>query len=218
MLLIKISFSYPFICKILPMETQMQLHAQITSIHNKGNNFPRAHLIGKIGQVVIETYLLESGYDIYPYGYENNYANITRFVRKDYLDTTTTQIRSMPDLLVCDKDNNERFLLQIKTTSVRDESKYWIGKGQFDSYREYWAEALLTVYCISTGKIYCCKIADITNFTQASRPGTNEPGYFLNLYDFSHINNYLKHIDPSLCIKLHKKIEEILKSFSQVSA
>ena len=200
------------------MESQMQLQVHKTSIYNKNTVFALSHLKGNIGQAVIETYLLASGYDIYPYGYENNYANITRFVKTDYLDKTTTKIRSMPDLLVCDKDNNERFLLQIKATTTPDESKYWIGKGQFNSYREYWAEALLTVYCIPTGNIHCCKIADITNFTPGSLPHKTDPGYYLNLYEFYNMKKYLKRIDSDLCIKLRKEIEDILKLFSQVSA
>lgn len=195
----------------------MQLQVHNTSIHNKGNNFPLALLKGKIGQAVIETYLLTFGYEIYPYGYENNYANITRFVRTDYTDAITTKIRSMPDLLVCDKANNERFLLQIKATNTKDESKYWIGKGQFDSYREYWAEALLTVYCIPTGKIYCCKIADITNLTQGLFSGPNDLGYYLNLSNFPDMKHYLRLIEPYSCIKLSKEIEDIIQLFSQVS-
>lgn len=196
----------------------MQSQAYPTFIYHKGNNFPLAYLKGRIGQAIIETYLLASGYEIYPYGYENNYANITRFVRKDYSDTTTTKIRSMPDLLVCDRDNNERFLLQIKTTSATDESKYWIGKDHLDSYMKYWAEALLTVYCIPTGNIYCCKIADITNLTQGLLPGTNDPGYYLELAAFPGMTKYLRRIKPHPYNKLRKEIEDILKLCSQVSA
>ena len=187
-------------------------------IQHKNNNFALAHLKGKIGQAVIETYLLESGYEIYPYGYENNYANITRFVKKDPLDTTTTKIRSMPDLLVADRDNSERFLLQIKATNTPDESKYWINKDCLDSYVKYWAEALLIVYCIPSGNIYCCRIADIKNLTEGSLPNSSNPGYYLNLADFFDMTKYFRRIHPHPYIELRGEIEDILKAYSRISA
>jgi hypothetical protein len=196
----------------------MQVDIQKTAIYNKKRDFALNHLKGEIGQAVIETYLLDVGYDIYPYGYENYYANITQGVLKDYLDTTTTQLRTMPDLLVDDKYNNERFLLQIKATTCKNESNYWIEKNDLDSYKKYWSEALLIVYCIPTGHIYCNKIADIPNSTQGSSPGKNKPCYYLNLIDFHKMKDYLRLFKSDTGIELSKEIDGILKLCSQESA
>lgn len=190
---------------------------QEQSTHHKNNNFALSLLKGRIGQSVVETYLVASGYQVYPYGYENSYANITRFVRKDQSDTTTTKIRSMPDLLVCDRDNNERFLLQIKTTNAKDKSSYWIKKDDLDNYINYWAEALLVVYFIRTGKIYCLKIADIKNPTEASLPNSSDKGFFLNLTDFHDFTKYFNLITPYQYFKLNKEIAYILKNFSPIT-
>jgi hypothetical protein len=184
--------------------------------HFKNNNFALSRLKGRIGQSVIETFLIESGYQVYPYGYENNYANITRFVKKDQSDVTTTKVRSMPDLLVCDRDNNERFLLQIKTTNTPDESSYWINKNDFESYKSYWAEALLAIYAIRTGKIYCLKIDDIKNPKEAPLPGTSENGFFLNLSDFHDFTKYFNLIKPYQYFRLNKEITNILNDFSPI--
>jgi len=194
----------------------MRTH-QDQSLHFKNNNFALSRLKGRIGQSVVETYLLESGYEVYPYGYENYFANITRFVKKDQSDITTTKIRSAPDLLVYDRKNNERFLLQIKTTGVKDESAYWIKKDDLDNYINYWAEAILVVYSIRTGKIYCLKIADIKNPIEASRPNSSEKGFRLNLTDFHDVTRYFNLIKPHQYAKLNKDIRDILNDFGQQS-
>jgi hypothetical protein len=185
--------------------------------NNKNNaDFALSLLKGRIGQSIIETYLVASGYEIYPYGYENNYVNITRFVKKDQSDTTTSKIRSMPDLLVCDRTNNERFLLQIKATNTRDESSYWIKKDNLDNYIKYWAEALLVVYFIRTGKIYCLKIADIKNPTEGLRPNSSESGFLLDLNDFHNFTEYFSHISSSQYADMRRKIASVLTDFSPI--
>ena len=183
--------------------------------HNGHNRFALARLKAKIGQSVIETLLFESGYNVYPYGYENYYDNITRFVRKDYSDITTTKIRSMPDLLVSDRNKNERFLLQIKTTNSTDESNYWIKKDDLDCYLNYWPEAILVVYYIQTGDIYCLKIAHIKNPNEGFLPNSSDNGYYLNLADFWDITRYFSLIKPHSYIKLRTEIAEILRAFGQ---
>jgi hypothetical protein len=189
---------------------------QEKSSRNKHNDFALSLLKGRIGESVIETYLVASGYQVYPYGYEYSYANITRFVRKDQSDVTTTKIRSMPDLLVCDPDNNERFLLQIKASSTPDESSFWIKKDDFDNYSNYWSEALLVVYSIRTGKIYCLKIADIKNPREGMLRGTSENGFFLDLANFHDFTKYFNLITPYQYLMLNKEISNILNNFSPI--
>lgn len=190
---------------------------QVQSNQFKNNYFALSLLKGKIGQSIVETYLLASGYEVYPYGYENNYANITRFVRKDQSDITTSKIRSMPDLLVCNRDRNERFLLQIKTTNAKDESSFWIKKDDLDNYINYWPEALLVVYFIRTGKIYCLKIADIKNPTEAPFPNSSENGFFLDLTEFHNFGKYFSLIKTNQYFRLNKEITYVLKNLSPVT-
>lgn len=187
---------------------------QVWPNYNKNNNFALSLLKGRIGQAIVETYLLESGYQVYPFGYENNYANITRFVRKDQSDTTTTKIRSMPDLLVCDRDNHERFLLQVKTTGTPDESSFWIKKDVLESYLKYWPEALLVVYCIRTGKIYCVKTADINNPIEGTLSNSSGDRFDLNLADFHDFRKYFSLITTYQYFNLNKEITKILKTFN----
>jgi len=189
---------------------------QSQSNHLKNKTFALSLLKGRIGESVVETYLLASGYQVYPYGYENNYANITRFVRKDQSDATTTKIRSMPDLLVCDQANNERFLLQIKTTNTPDESSYLINKNDFESYVNYWPESLLVIYCIRTGKIYCRKIAEIKNTIEALFPNSSDKAFFINLSEFYDFTKYFNSITPEQYFKLNREISNVLNCFSPI--
>ena len=185
-------------------------------IHDKGNGFALNLLKGSIGQAIVKTFLLEFGYEVYPYGYENNYANITRYLRKDCSDTTTTKIRAMPDLIAFDRDNSQCLLLQIKTTSTKDHAKYWIRKDDLDTYIESWPEALLLVYCIPTTNIYCCRIADFKDkiLTEAYLGNRPTPGYYLDLGEFFPMTEYFGRIRPHPYEKLRSQIVDILKGYS----
>jgi len=195
----------------------LQDHKQISANHNN-NNFPLNYLMGSIGQAVIATYLREFRYEIYPFGYENNYANIFRYKKTDYSDDTSMKIRSMPDLLVYDRDNDIRFLLQIKTTKWKDPSCYWIKKTDFDCYQCFWPEALLIVYCIPTANIYCCKIRDIKNPPAKTLPDKSTPGYCLNLTIFPEFTTFFSLITPDKYREFSGEIESILRASSRISA
>lgn len=194
----------------------MQNYQQVSTNH-KNNNFPLDYLKGSIGQAVVATYLRKFKYEIYPFGYENNYANIFRFKKTDYSDATSMKIRSMPDLLVYDRYNEERFLLQIKATSWKVESRYWIDKDQFDNYKKYWSEALLLIYFIPTTNIYCCRINDIKILSEEPLPNHSELGYYLALAGFSDLPDCFKLIQRDQYNELSRKIKEIFKEYSQIS-
>lgn len=185
--------------------------------HYKSNAFSLSFLKGSIGQAVVVTYFCEFGYEIYPFGYENNYANVTRFVKRDYTNVISTLLRSMPDLLVYDRDNDASYLLEIKATSRRDESRYWIAEDDFDSYRKYWAEAFLLIYFIPTANIYCQKINKITHWNKGGLPNVLEPGYYLDLACFSDLPDFFRRIKRERYDELRNEISDILKEYGQIS-
>ncbi len=190
---------------------------QGTLNNHKNNKFAIDYLKGSIGQAVIATYLREFKYEIYPYGYENNYANITRFIKRDYSNATFSKLRSMPDLLVFDRDNEEVFLLQIKVTSQKDESRYWIKKEHLYSYKKYWPEALLIIYYIPTANIYCRRIGDIKNYNEMTLSNSSEAGYYLKTTDFSNLPDIFQLIKLDRYKELREEIKSTLKEYTQVS-
>lgn len=192
---------------------------QKENVQSRSHNFALLLLKGTIGRAIIETIFVAFGYEIYPYGYENHYANITRYIRKSDSDMTMTKIRAMPDLLVYDRQRNECYLLEIKTSSVPKESDYWISKHDLDTYIKYWPEAILVVYCIQTTNIYCCKIQEIqpNKLQQEYFSRSQTPGYILRLGDFSSLPAHFRRIKSQQYHRLRSEIINTLKAFSEES-
>lgn len=184
----------------------------------KRDDFAMFHLKGSIGRSIIETFFLASGYEVYPFGYENHYANITRFIRKSESDTTMRKVRAMPDLLIYDRQQNESYLLEIKTSSVQDESKYYISKNDLDTYIKHWPEAILIIYCIYTTNIYCRRIQEIkpNNLQQEYFGRSQTLGYILRLGDFYSLPTYFRRIKSQSYRKLRSNIIDALKAYTQL--
>jgi hypothetical protein len=170
-------------------------------------------LAGSIGKAVIEAYLGYFGYEIYPFGYENHYANVTRFIKRDPLKTTLTKIRAMPDLLVFDRVSGESELVEVKTSSSKNSKEFWIGKDRFDNYNTHWPEAILVVYMLSFGKVHCSRISELKISREGFLPHSTDPGYYLDLSLFSDLLQYFSKMDRSKYDDLSKKIQKTLKKF-----
>lgn len=188
---------------------------QKENVQSRSHDFALLLLKGTIGRAIIETIFVAFGYEIYPHGYENHYANITRYVRKSDSDMTMTKIRAMPDLLVYDRQRNECYLLEIKTSSVPKESEYWIPKHDLDTYIKYWPEAILVVYCIQTTNIYCRRIEEIQLKSLPLRCFGETPGYYLKLGDFHSLPTYFRRIKSQQYRRLRSEIINTLKAFSE---
>jgi len=180
-------------------------------IKPKTNDFALSTLKGNIGRAIVETYLIASKYEIYPFGYEYHFVNVTRYIRKSDSDNTMAKLRNMPDLLVYDRTSNETYLLEIKASSTRDESKCLISKPELDNYIKYWPEAILVVYCIPTGKIYCRRIKEIQpeSFEQGILKGT----YSLKLHDFTDLPTYFTRLKTQEYDSLRKEVIDVLRSY-----
>jgi hypothetical protein len=186
---------------------------QNTLSHTKVKPFALKLLEGSIGQAVIETYFSHFGYEIYPFGYENHYANVTRFLKRDPLDKTITKVRAMPDLLVFDRENQESYLVEIKASNNTNVSEYWMEKSRFDCYRENWPEAILAIYIISFGEVYCVRISDLKNQKEGVLPNKHDPGYYFDLDYFYNLPYYFRRMDYSRFNDLHNEIQMTLKAF-----
>jgi hypothetical protein len=161
----------------------------------------------------VEYYLRESGYEIYPYGYENFYVNITRGVSSADSDTTTTMLRRMPDLLVYDRDQKKSYLVEVKT---RDRLNYWIKQNDLDTYKEYWSEAILVIYCVQNQEVYCRQIAEIDpkSLTTTDVPKGWAPSYRLDLKDFKTLSECFPRVKPEEYSTLRDHAIDVLKKLS----
>ena len=167
-------------------------------------------LKGKLGQAVVETYFTHFGYEIYPFGYENHYANVTRFVKRDPMDKTITKLRAMPDLLVFDRVEQESYLVEIKANNLKNKSEYWIEKKCFEGYKSNWLEAFLVVYDFSSGDIRCTKISELYILRKDVLSHNSGEGYFVNWNNFHELQFYFKRMKQHECNELKRQIQEIL--------
>lgn len=167
-------------------------------IHSKNPDFLISLLKGHIGQVIIECVFKNFGYEVYPYGYENHLTSIIKNIRKNWSNKTIKQIRSTPDILIYDRERNDGFLIEIKSTTLNP-SNYWIESKQLKKYIELWGSAILTIVHFPTLKVFCKAFNQISldNLPEKS-PGfaPNLLGYSINLEEqFSVLSKQFRLID-----------------------
>ena len=174
-------------------------------------------LKGRIGQVVLESIFRNFGYEVYPYGYESYLTNIIKNLRKNWSNSTIKQIRSTPDTLVYDREFNEGFLIEAKSTTLNPEN-YWIESKQLKKYQELWGSAVLTVIHIPTLRVYCKTIDQIQLDKLAETAPNFAPdllGYTLNLEkQFADLSKQFRLIDRKELASLLDRIKnEIMKKY-----
>jgi hypothetical protein len=128
---------------------------------------------GRLGQGVVESVFSEFGYEVYPFGYESYLSNIIKHMQRGPANSAVRKTRTTPDILVYDRELNQGFFVEIKSTMSPDESKVWLQKSQVHLYRKHWPEATLLVCCLRTLTLYC---QDTTNVPWDSLPVDRLPG------------------------------------------
>ena len=173
-------------------------------------------LKGRIGQVIVEAVFQKFGYEVYPYGYENRFTNIVKFTTAKKANTTITKLRATPDLIVYDAESNNGAFVEVKSTT-RDATKFGIGKSVLETYRSHWPESILVVYCIPSGKIYCCPIEDIdTENLDVSTFPNSDTKYVVNLEeDFQCLSEHFSLIEQEMFEEFQERIQkEVLEQYS----
>ena len=178
-------------------------------------------LKGRIGQVILEGIFRNFGYEVYPYGYESYLTNIIKHLRKNLSNKVVKQIRSTPDVLIYDRELNEGYLIEIKSTTLNPKN-YWIESKQLNKYQELWSLAILTVIHIPTLKIYCKRIDQLkTDGITETAPSfaPDSKGYIFNLEDkFINLSNQFRLIEKNELTDFIDRIRnEIMKKFADNS-
>jgi DNA-directed RNA polymerase subunit RPC12/RpoP len=176
---------------------------------------------GRLAQVLVETLFLQFGYEVYPFGYESYFTNIIKHMRKGTANVPARKVRASPDLFVYDREINDGFFLEVKATSTRDESSYWVSQFTLDTYRDHWPEAILVVYCIATGNLYCKQIAEIYQqplpIEKSSSSGWQN--YVLNLpRDFHSLPDIFRLVDRQHYDAYLLKLMKVIQAFAPHSS
>jgi len=172
---------------------------------------------GNIAQIVVKTILQEFGYDVYPYGYENYLSIVSKSLSASDSNVSARRIRCTPDLFVYHSKSNDALLVEVKTTTTKDESQFFISKTKLDDYAKYWAEAILVIYCLRSGRLYCRRIGNIERQQLKVKAKFGKHMYELNLKnDFQSLPDVFKLLDevkyPELCLS----IKNVLREFGKI--
>jgi len=173
-------------------------------------------LKGRLAQVIIETIFQEFGYEVYPYGYESYLTNIIRYMRKGNANIPVRKVRATPDLFVYDRELNDGFLLEVKSTNTPDEAKFWVSKFTLQTYANYWPEAVLIIYCVPSMNIYCRQVKDISleQLPIEQSPINDHENYVVNLKsEFLTLPSFFRLIESSRYQDLCQRIRGVLQRF-----
>jgi hypothetical protein len=175
---------------------------------------------GRLAQVLIEMIFQEFGYEVYPYGYESYLTNIIKHMRKGTANIPVRRVRATPDLFVYDREINDGYFAEVKATSTREETHYWMRASILRNYRAFWPEAFLVVYCIPNGHIYCKQVCDLSLETlptdQSSPSGLLN--YVLNLEkDFYPLSSVFRLIEPKKYDEFMPRLRQIVSDFGALS-
>ena len=184
--------------------------------HNdEDTNFGIQRFKGNIAQGIIELIFRDSGYDVYPYGYENHVFNNIKHMRKGPANTSTKILRTSPDFFMYDRNEDEGYFLEVKFTNA-SENYYKIAKRTLDSYKSHWEEAFLVVYCARTGNIFCkqFRTIDTEHLKTSGFKSRYAPSYVLNLVDdFEPLPTCFKSINAE---NLHHLMSSVKDVFEQL--
>ncbi len=176
--------------------------------------FLLALLKGNIAQVIVRTYLQCAGYEVYPYGYENYLSNVSKSLRTSN-GVSAKRIRSTPDLFAYNENSGETILVEVKATTIKNETKYYMPKSKLEDYSKYWGESVLAFYCLRTGNIYCKKINQIDVSSLTIIPAFGKNVYVLNLErDFGTLPSEFNLIAQDRYTLLRLKVEKVIAEFT----
>ena len=106
---------------------------------------PENILKGRIGESLVIEILREAGNQVYQFGYESTLQNLTQLEKIfDLHSETGEKIRSIPDLLVINK-NGEPFFIEVKFRSLPE----W-HKNDFQMLKrlkDFWKPVIIFVNC-----------------------------------------------------------------------
>ena len=116
--------------------------------------------IGNIAKQFVGDLFTESGFDVYPMGYESQFSTIKNKIRNNE-DDVSRRIRTIPDLLVINNKKIIPSLIEVKYRSYSN--KIDIKIKELEDYKKFWPEAF--IICVIPDKIgfYAQKINQLSS-------------------------------------------------------
>ena len=115
-------------------------------------------LKGGTAKELLKVLLEKSGYVVYPYGYESVFSGLRNKLYRAKNSKTVRRIRSSPDLLVYDKNNNDATLVEIK---MRSNLKFLLNRSRMEAYKEFWNDSIMVVVVPTGNMFYAQRISEL---------------------------------------------------------
>lgn len=165
-------------------------------------------LKGYLFKDLLVVLLDESGYEVYPYGYESFIAPLKRKIH-EFPQSSTTQerVRSTPDLLIYDTAEKAILLVEVKSRDIAEPAS--VGISGVSLYRKYWSESVLVVIINGGNYFYAQRVSKLKGVADSGR-GDDFTDF--NLQDeFQPLDTIFKHVDLS-SLEIYK--QRVTKLFS----
>lgn len=131
----------------------------MTNSRLRSSKFVDSLLKGNIFKDLVKLLLEQSGYSVYPYGYESTLSTIKASLKKDTKSSRTVRrIRSSPDLLVFDEQKGDLMLVEIK---MRKHLQPNIKQRTIENYKEFWSDSILVLVVPKDNVFYAQKISEL---------------------------------------------------------
>lgn len=102
---------------------------------------------GNIAKTIIQGLFEDSGYRVYPYGYESQLSQIRYDVRwqNASISDSVMRLKSSPDLLVYDSEKRNLYFTETKFRRVDNPCDVSLRSDHIWNYKKYWNDSLLVV-------------------------------------------------------------------------
>ena len=153
-------------------------------IKKQSKNFNINSFKGKIAQAIVETIFIEFGFEVFPFGYESYFTSIIRSLSGNKsVSSAALRLRSMPDLMIFNPGTKSTFLIEVKSTKVKD-GEYLLGAISAERYTKFWAESFLAIVSAGSQQIFTARVSDLDLL---NRPKSNfsdgDEAYILNFQE-----------------------------------
>jgi len=117
-------------------------------------------LKGGIIKEVVKSLLQSYGYEVYPYGYETNFAVLKNKLIEEDVRTSpsVSRMKSTPDLVVFDKRSKNLMFVEVK---MRTSSPITIKSYVIQRYKDFWNDCILVLVVLDDNVFYAQRISDL---------------------------------------------------------
>lgn len=182
--------------------------------------FPETRVIGNMAKESVRVLLGQAGYDVYPFGYESYFTSLKDLMHTKKIESSkkTEKLRSMPDIVVLDRDEGDVELVEVKFRDEEPEDT------SFDPetiirYEEYWPKALLI--CVTThtksieGSFFGCRIEDIRDKARTSSNWGKNGIVDVRFTEEDHIKNLFPKIREEKLNEMKNFVSVLMKDWKK---